>query len=85
MSNGLVGDIKKVVVSYGANSQNKSIDRVVLVGGGAYLKGIVPYLTTQMGIEVTLGGAFEGLKVGESTKNLGTAYSVATGLATEEQ
>ena len=82
---GLVGDIKKVVASYLSTYPDRKIDRLVLAGGGAYLKGLVPVLTAQTGLEVGIGNAFEGFKVLENIRNLGTVYAVATGLATEEE
>ncbi len=82
---GLIGDIKKVIASYLSSYPDRKIDRLILSGGGAYLKGLVPVLTSQTGLEVGIGNAFEGLKVLENIRNLGTVYSVATGLATEEE
>lgn len=82
---GLVGDIKKVIASYLSTYPDRKIDRLVLSGGGAYLKGLVPVLSEQTGLEVGIGNAFEGLKVSENIKNLGTVYTVAIGLATEEE
>lgn len=82
---GLVGDIKKVMASYLSTYPDRKIDRLVLSGGGAYLKGLVPVLTEQTGLEVGIGNAFEGVKVSENIRNLGTVYAVATGLATEEE
>ncbi len=82
---GLVGDIKKVIASYLASYPDRRIDRLILTGGGAFLKGLVPVLTEQTGLEVGIGNSFEGLRVPENIKNLGAVYSVATGLATEEE
>jgi len=82
---GLIGDIKKVVASYLSTYPERKIDRLILTGGGAFLKGLVPVLTEQTGLEVGIGNAFEGLKVAENIRNLGAVYAVATGLATEEE
>lgn len=82
---GLVGDIKKVIASYLSSYPDRKIDRLILSGGGAYLKGLVPELTSQTGLEASIGNAFEGLKVSENVRSLGTVYAVATGLATEEE
>ncbi len=82
---GLVGDIKKVIASYLATYPERKIDRLILSGGGAFLKGLVPVLTEQTGLEVGIGNSFEGLKVAENIKNLGAVYAVATGSATEEE
>lgn len=82
---GLVGDIKKVVASYLASYPERKIDRLILAGGGAFLKGLVAVLTEQTGLEVVIGNSFEGLSVTENTRNLGAVYAVATGLAIEEE
>jgi len=82
---GLIGDIKKVIASYLSSYPDRKIDRLILSGGGAYLKGLIPVLTSQTGLEVGIGNAFEGLKVSENIRNLGPVYSVAMGLATEEE
>ena len=82
---GLIGDIKKVIASYLSSYPDRKIDRLILSGGGAYLKGLIPVLTSQIGLEVGIGNAFEGLKVSENIRNLGPVYSVAMGLATEEE
>lgn len=82
---GLVGDIKKVIASYLSSYPDRKIDRLILSGGGAYLRGLVPELTTQTGFEVGIGNAFEELKVSENIRNLGAVYAVAIGLATQEE
>lgn len=82
---GLIGDLKKVVASYIASYPSRRIDRVVLVGGGAFLKGLVPVLAEQTGLEVGIGNVFEGLVVDENVRNLGPVYAGAVGLATEEE
>src|SRR3990167_6413636 len=82
---GLIGDIKKVIASYLSSYPDRKIDRLILSGGGAYLKGLIPVLTSQTGLEVGIGNAFEGFKVLENIRSLGTVYAVATGLATEEE
>lgn len=82
---GLVGDMKKVIASYLSSYPDRKIDRLILSGGGAYLRGLVPVLTEQTGLEVGIGNAFEGLNVPENIRNLGTVYAVATGLATQEE
>lgn len=82
---GLVGDIKKVIASYLSSYPDRKIDRLVLSGGGAYLKGLVRVLTDGVGFEVAIGNAFEGMRVSENIRNLGTVYAVATGLALEEE
>ncbi len=82
---GLVGDIKKVVASYQASYPQRKIDRVLLTGGGAYMKGLVTLVTELVGVEVAIGNSFDGLGVAANMAGLGPIYSVATGLAIEEE
>lgn len=82
---GLVNDINKVIVSYSASYPERKVERIVLVGGGAFLRGLVGVLTEQTGIEVAIGNAFEGLKVTESLAGMGAVFAGAVGLATEEE
>jgi type IV pilus assembly protein PilM len=82
---GLIGDIKKVVASYQANYPQRRIDRILLTGGGAYLKGLVALVTQQVGLEVAIGNAFDGLGAAANTISLGPVFGVAVGLAIEEE
>lgn len=84
VTGGLIGDIKKVIVSFTSQGLDRPIDRVILVGGGSFLKGLLAVLTSQLGLEVGWGNAFEGLKVNETIKNMGGIYANAVGLAIEE-
>ncbi len=82
---GLVGDFRKVIASYAASYPDRKIDRIILTGGGAFLKGLVAVLTDATGIETAVGNAFEGLAVAENLVAVGPVYAVAVGLATEEE
>lgn len=77
----MVGDIKKVIASYLNSYPEKKIDRIVLCGGGAFLKGLIQHLVEQTGIEVVTGNVFEKLKVDPKLTGLGGIYAVAGGLA----
>lgn len=82
---GLIGDMKKVIASYTTSFPDRKIDRIILTGGGSYLKGLVPILTEQTGLEVGIGNAFEGLGQTTEISALGPVYAAATGLAIEEE
>ncbi len=84
VSGGLIGDIKKVIVSYQAMSLNRPLERAIVVGGGAFMRGLLPRLTAELGMELVMGNAFEGLKVAENLMSLGVVYANAVGLAIEE-
>lgn len=85
VTNGLLADIRKVMVSYEGLGINRPVERAILVGGGSFLKGLLPLLTAQLGVEVTVGNAFEGLRVAGNLSGLGAVYANAAGLAIEEE
>lgn len=82
---GLIGDVKKVLNSYLASYPERKVDRIILTGGGAYLRGLVAEVVEQTGLEVVIGNAFDGLKVAENLTGFGPIYATAVGLATEEE
>ncbi len=82
---GLIGDIKKILNSYLASYPEKKVDRIILIGGGAYLKGLLAEITAQTGLETVIGSPFDGLKVAENLVGLGPIYATAVGLAEEEE
>lgn len=82
---GLIGDVKKVLNSYLASYPERKVDRIILTGGGAYLKGLAAEVVEQTGLEVVIGNAFDGLKVAENMAGFGPIYATAVGLASEEE
>lgn len=85
VTTGLLSDIKKVIVSFNGLGLDRPLDRAILVGGGSFLKGLLPILTAELSMELTIGNAFDGLKVSESLVGLGAVYVNAIGLAVEEE
>ncbi len=81
----LLADINKVVAGYLNSYPDRKIDRLVLVGGGAYLKGLLGVMVQQTGLEVFVGNAFDGLRVAEALKGLGTVYAGAVGCAIDDE
>lgn len=79
----VVGDIKKVVASYMNGYPERKIDRIVMCGGGSFLKGLIQHLVKETGIEVVGGNVFERLKIDPKLSGLGGLYAVAGGLAME--
>jgi len=82
--NNLIQEINKLIASFKNTYKGREIDRAVLVGGGAYLRGILPLLVDKLGLSVILGDAFLNLKVPEKSKKLGPIFGVVLGLAMEE-
>lgn len=80
----LIGEIKKMTIAYQNEHKESSINRVILTGGGAYLNGLVAYLTESLeGIEIVFGDAFSGLAVDQKYKALGPIFAISYGLSTE--
>jgi len=80
----LSGEIKKMAVAYQNEHKESSVGRVILTGGGAYLNGLIPYLTESLsGIEVVIGDPFSGLSIDQKYKSLGSVFAVSYGLSTD--
>lgn len=80
----LVGEIKKMAIAYQNEHKESSVSRVILTGGGAYLNGLIPYLTESLaGIEVVIGDPFSGLNIDQKYKTLGPIFAVSYGLSTD--
>ncbi len=78
----LLGEIKKTMIAFRDDHKGSTINKVVLVGGSAYLIGLIPYLSESLdGVEVVAGDAFSGLSVDEKYKGLGPLFAVAYGLS----
>jgi type IV pilus assembly protein PilM len=62
-----------------------NIDKIIVCGGGANTKGIVPYLSKKIGREIELGNPWINMKLGKSLpiidKEQSLQYSTAIGLA----
>ncbi|HEX8974376.1 MAG TPA: type IV pilus assembly protein PilM [Patescibacteria group bacterium] len=68
------------VLKYSTN-----IDKIIICGGGANTKGIVPYLSRKLGREIEMGNPWINLNLGKDLpiidKNQSVQYSTAIGLA----
>ncbi len=84
LMNSLMTEIKKVMSAFSVAEPNRHLDKLVLTGGGAYLKGLMPFLVEKLALEVVLADVFAGVKVPEKSKNLGPVFGVARGLAINE-
>lgn len=85
LMNNMVTEIKKIMSAFGVAEPGKRLDKLVLTGGGAYLKGLMPFLVEKLSLEVVLADAFEGMKIVEKSRNLGPVFGVARGLAISEK
>jgi len=64
---------------------SQNIDKIILCGGGANAKGLLPYLSKKLGREIELGNPWVNIKLGKNLpiieKNQSLQYSTAIGLA----
>lgn len=78
----LIGEIRKMVISYKDDHKDSSISKLILTGGGSYMIGLIPYLSEYLeGIEVVVGDTFSGLAVDEKYKSLGPVFAISYGLS----
>jgi type IV pilus assembly protein PilM len=78
----LLGEIRKMIISYRDSYTDSSINKLILTGGGSYLVGLIPYLSQYLeGVEIVMGDAFSDLAVEEKYKGLGPVFAVAYGLS----
>jgi len=64
---------------------SQNIDKIILCGGGANTKGILPYLSEKLGREIELGNPWINMKLEKNTPTISdeqsVQYSTAVGLA----
>ncbi len=78
----IIGELRKLMISYKDEHQDSSVRRLILTGGGAYLIGLIPYLTEALGgVEVVIGDAFANMAVDAKYKSLGPVFAISNGLA----
>jgi len=64
----LVGEISRSFGYFRSLPGGGTVDRVVITGGGACLRNIVPYLQRQLGVEVRIAQSLAGLAVGPAAQ-----------------
>lgn len=80
----IIGEIRKLMIAYKDEHQDSAVRKLILSGGGAYLVGLVPYLTENLaGVEVVIGDIFANMAVEAKYKALGPVFAVANGLSQE--
>lgn len=78
----LVLEIRKMIISYRNDFGDQPVNKMIITGGGAYLQGLIPYLSANLeGVEVSMGNVFEGVDVEASFLPLAPVYSLALGLS----
>jgi len=80
----LVVEIKKVMANFSNTERDRQIEKIVLVGGSAFLKGFTGVLVEKTGLDVVVGNPFEGVEVPEKVRVSGVVFTTALGLAISE-
>jgi type IV pilus assembly protein PilM len=80
----MVAEIIKVMASFNQSGETV-IERLVLTGGGVYLKGFLGFLSERVGVETLVADVFGGMKVQTEKTQNGSMYAVALGLAIEDE
>lgn len=77
-------EVNKIMVNYG-QSHARTVDKIVLIGGGAMLQGLLPIAKERTGVDVILGSPFSRVEapafLTPVLSEVGPSFAVATGLA----
>jgi type IV pilus assembly protein PilM len=80
----IFSETNRVVLSF-EKRYNKNVSKIVLTGGGAVLKGMLPLAKEHLETEVELGDPFSKVEtpafLGDVLKEVGPEFAVAVGLA----
>lgn len=77
-----VMEVRKMMLSFKNDFGDHPVNKMILSGGGSYLAGLIPYLSTSLeGIEVSMGNVFEGMEVEPEYAQLGPVFGLALGLS----
>jgi type IV pilus assembly protein PilM len=79
-------EIEKTIDFYqGISQKNPVVEKVIICGGGANLRGLIPYLTTRLCKEVRIGDPWVNLNLGNNlpiiSKEESVSCATAIGLA----
>ncbi len=77
----VIGEVRKLVIAYKDEHGGNVVGKLILTGGGAYLLGLVTYLSEALGLEVVMGDPFASLAIEAKYKNLGPVFATAYGLS----
>lgn len=83
----IMREIERIVIAYNRENERK-IEKVVLSGGGARLRGLIEYVARIFGLEVVIGSSFRRTVYPQFMqpilREVSPHFSVATGLALRE-
>lgn len=79
----IISEIERLNAIY--EKKARKVEKVILSGGGANLRGIMDYMTEKLGIEVSIGDPFSRIMYPQilkpAIKEIGPVFSIAVGLA----
>lgn len=83
----LFAEIDRIVSIYNRKAP-RTVQRINITGGGSNLKGLIEYIASKFGVEVTRGNPFARVVTPAFLQSLlrevGPSFSIATGLALRE-
>lgn len=81
----IVSEVKKLILAYESKKGQDQVKRILLVGGGAKLPGVIEFLAEELGVEVAVGDPWffleKGPHITKDQMDNRPIYAVATGLA----
>lgn len=78
----LILEFKKMLTAYKSDYGEFGSLRIVMAGGGSFLSGLAPYVSSALdGTEVVIGNVFDGKQSDPNLMSMGQVYLVAYGLA----
>jgi type IV pilus assembly protein PilM len=69
----LVGEINRSFSYFRSQPGGGAVSRIIIIGGGAGMRNIVPYLQRQLGVEVRIAQPLTGLAVAPSAQSVNDA------------
>lgn len=80
----LVREIRRNISWYQSQNRESPVERIILSGGGAKLKGITTFLTDELGVPVEIGLPGVRMHNAKSDGGFDPSLAIATGLALRE-
>ncbi|MBI4557399.1 MAG: type IV pilus assembly protein PilM [Candidatus Hydrogenedentes bacterium] len=74
----LVGEISRSFAYFRSQPGGGTVSRVIVTGGGACLRNIIPYLQRQLGVEVRIAQPLAGLAIGPAAQEVNERPEQAT-------
>jgi type IV pilus assembly protein PilM len=81
----ITGEVVRILKAYSSKHPGKNLDRIILSGGTAKMKGLDTYLNKLLQIPVSVGDPWKSIayeeRLAPAISRFGTSYSAAIGLA----